>query len=180
MSGPNEAPWWYVLRDAKTWTLLEAAYICCNKPIVTREHRRLTKTAHPADIETMAQRLMAEVPKEKVRTRYWRHYNWIFQRAAVEAFAKQNGFQLPWETSAESQPSSATPTETLLRQVAVLALALAEKSDKYRHGEKPNADAIAKAVQDILAGLPDANTRGLSKRSIRDSIRDGLRLLLDN
>ena len=144
---------------------------------MTDDERRRTKTAHPANIHAMALRLTAEVPSRVLRDGLGRVRERIFQAAGVWDFAKQNGFRLPWEASAASPPSSATPTETLLKQVAGLALVLAEKSDKYRHGEKPNADAIANAVQAILDELPGANTRGLSNPSIRNSIRDGLRLL---
>lgn len=184
MSGPRrskdgEAPWWYVLRDAETWTLLEASYICCNKPIVTDDEVRVTKKPHGADIKSMAQRLRAEVRNKEVRTRFWRTYDRIFQSAAVKAWAKQNGYSMPWEASAESPPSSATSTETLLRQIGVLALLLAaEKPGLYRHGEKPNASRIAEAVQAILDEQPDANTHGLGNRSLRDNIAAGLEDLL--
>lgn len=116
-------PWWYVLRDAKTWTLLEASYICCNRPVVTDDEIRLTKKLHGADIQTMARRLRAEVPNEKVRTRFWRTYDWIFQSAAVKAWAKPNGFPMPWEASAESFSDSVT-LETHLGVLGLLALAL--------------------------------------------------------
>ena len=114
----------------------------------------------------------------RVRTPFWRTHDWIFQREAVETWAKQNGFRLPWEASAASPPSSAARIETLLRQVAVLAFALAEKSGaRYRRGTKPNAFQIAEAVQGILAELPDAKKRGLSRSSLRESISAGWSLL---
>ena len=173
----NEASWdpW---RTAKSWTLADAAYLCRGKrPVRDDEHRR-AGTTHGADVRAMAERLRAEVPNEKVRTRYWRRYDWIFQRTAVEAWAKLNGFRLPWEASAESPPSPATRIETLRRLVGALAHILAARSDRYRHiGGEPNVSAIADAVLDILAELPDAETRGLGTTNIRDNIAAGLRLL---
>jgi hypothetical protein len=164
---------WDPWPTAKTWTLLEASYICCGERPVTNDQRRLTKTAHPAHIHAMAQRLRAEVPNEKVRTPFWRTYDWIFQREAVETWAKQNGFRLPWEASAESR-SDSVPLETHLRVLGLLAHLLAEKADRYHHGEKPNVSKIAEAVEGILAKLPGVNRRGLSNTRIRESIAAGL------
>lgn len=63
----------------------------------------------------------------------------------------------------------------LLKTIGVLALALAEKSKKYRRGEKPNASEIAKAVEEIIDGLPYANRYGLGNSSVRERIANGLK-----
>ncbi len=65
----------------------------------------------------------------------------------------------------------------LLRQIAGLALLLAEKSNTYRRSDSPNADKIAKDVGELLEALPDANTFGTGNTSVRTSIAEGLKLL---
>lgn len=66
---------------------------------------------------------------------------------------------------------------TLQRQIAALALVLAEKSSKYAKGDRPNGSQIAEAVDELLSWLPDANTRGVSKSNIRANISAGIGLL---
>lgn len=67
--------------------------------------------------------------------------------------------------------------ERLLKQVAALALVLAEKSDRYKRGDKPNASQIATAVEVVLDEVPGANLKGLGKSNIRESIKEGLKLI---
>lgn len=67
--------------------------------------------------------------------------------------------------------------ERYLKLIASLACLLAEKSNLYKQGEKPNANQIADAVQGLFDNLPDANKRGLGKSNIRDSISKGMKLL---
>ncbi len=175
MSGPGD-----VWLTVKTLTLLEASYLCSGKPPVTDDERRLTKTAHPADVMSMARRLVVEVSHDKLFNE-WRGRRMvrerIFKSTAVWDFAKLNDFRLPWEPAAAR---AAPPAEPLLRQIGLLSLLLAEKSGKYRLGEKPNARAIAVAVGDILDALPDVHKRGLSGTTIRQSISAGLRLLAND
>ena len=65
----------------------------------------------------------------------------------------------------------------LLKQIAALSLLISEKSNLYKRGGKPNALQIAKGVEGIIDALPDANMKGVSGSSIRESIREGLELL---
>jgi hypothetical protein len=67
---------------------------------------------------------------------------------------------------------------SLQKQIAALALALAEKGGKYKRGNNPNASAIAGLVDEILTDLEAANTHGTGNSSIRSSISAGLTLLL--
>jgi hypothetical protein len=68
--------------------------------------------------------------------------------------------------------------EKYLKQIAVLALLLAEKSNKYKRGEKPVASQIANDVQDIVdAG--DFQSRGTGTTELRESISKGLKLLTE-
>lgn len=184
MSGPrhskdaNEASWdpW---RTAKVLTLEDASYLFCGLRPVTDEEHRLAKTTYPANVRAMAQRLKAEVPHEGKRTGWRsRDFIFIFQRTDLDTWAKQNGFQWPWEASAAAPPSSAS-REALLKLVAVLALALAKKSGPgYQRGTEPNVSQIAELVEKTLAEeLPDAETHGLGNTNIRQSIRAGWRLL---
>lgn len=66
---------------------------------------------------------------------------------------------------------------SLQKQVAALALVLAEKSAKYKNGDKPNANQIAEAVALMLNAMPDANTHGVSSASLRASIKAGITML---
>jgi len=67
--------------------------------------------------------------------------------------------------------------ESLQKQVAALALVLAEKSAKYKNGDKPNANQIAEAVALMLNVMPDANTHGVRSASLRASIKAGIAML---
>jgi hypothetical protein len=67
--------------------------------------------------------------------------------------------------------------ESLQKQVAALALVLAEKSAKYKNGDKPNGNQIAEAVALMLEAMPDANTYGVSSASLRSSIKAGVAML---
>ena len=80
---------------------------------------------------------------------------------------------------AEGLDAGTVTPSSLKKQVAALALLLAEKSGKYKKGDKPNAYQIAEAVGELLDAMPDANTRGVGKSSIRDSIKAGLSLLTE-
>ncbi|CAE6855150.1 hypothetical protein R75461_07668 [Paraburkholderia nemoris] len=73
--------------------------------------------------------------------------------------------------------SSAKARATLQKQVAALALLLAEKSNRYKKGDTPNASQIAEGVRDILDRLPDANRHGLSPSNLRANIAAGMELL---
>ncbi|GLU32560.1 hypothetical protein WKR88_17915 [Trinickia caryophylli] len=103
-----------------------------------------------------------------------------------------DGIDLDMSSSDEGQaaPSAATvidvpsdlsrrERESLQKQIAALALVLAEKSAKYKNGDKPNANQIAEAVALVLNALPDANTRGVSSASLRASIKAGIAMLQD-
>lgn len=67
----------------------------------------------------------------------------------------------------------------LLKQIAGLALLLAEKGGKYSRAGKPNANQIATAVEAIVDALPDVSAAGLKNSSIRESISSGLRLMTE-
>ncbi|OLL29991.1 hypothetical protein BTH42_19405 [Burkholderia sp. SRS-W-2-2016] len=67
--------------------------------------------------------------------------------------------------------------ESLHKQVAALALVLAEKSAKYKNGNRPNANQIAEAVALMLDAMPEANKRGVSSASLRASIKAGIAML---
>lgn len=67
--------------------------------------------------------------------------------------------------------------DKLLRQIGGLAMALAEKHGTYRRGDVPNANQIAKTVDEIFELLPDASTFGAGDTSLRTSIAKGLKLL---
>lgn len=109
-------------------------------------------------------------------------------------WAASKGFDVPWvDWAVEQGLASRPPTgcvstplddclgdrerESLQKQVAALALVLAEKSKRFKNGDAPNAKQIADAVSEILDALPDANRFGVSPSSIRESIRAGLSLL---
>ena len=67
--------------------------------------------------------------------------------------------------------------ESLQKQVAALALALAERSNKYKNGDRPNGNQIAETVSEVLQALPDARSHGVSKSALRASIKAGVDLL---
>ncbi|OLL29990.1 hypothetical protein BTH42_19400 [Burkholderia sp. SRS-W-2-2016] len=67
--------------------------------------------------------------------------------------------------------------DSLQKQIAALALALAARSSRYKNGERPNGNQIAEAVSEILEALPDARTHGVGKSALRASIKAGIDLL---
>lgn len=67
--------------------------------------------------------------------------------------------------------------DRLLKTIGALALALSEKGGRYQKGSQPNAARIAEFVSEIVAALPDAQSRGLGMSNVRGSIAEGLRLL---
>lgn len=114
----------------------------------------------------------------------------------VIAWAQRKGIVLPWlewakqhnllelhiagyARNANDEALGDTERASLQKQVALLAIALAEKSKRYKVGDAPNASQIAETVAEILDGLPDAKRRGLSSSAIRATIKAGLSHLLD-
>ncbi len=101
------------------------------------------------------------------------------------------GLELGWEMPPEmvqlAQPPAPTQEavpalpigerreETLLKIIAALALALAEKSPKLNHGGKPNATQIHSEIKKHLH--LDDNRHGVSPRNVSDAITKGLKLL---
>ncbi|MGY6154117.1 hypothetical protein [Paraburkholderia graminis] len=79
---------------------------------------------------------------------------------------------------AETGALSNRERDSLQKQIAALALALAERSNRYRNGERPNGNQIAEAVSEILEALPDARTHGVGKSALRASIKAGIDLLI--
>lgn len=65
----------------------------------------------------------------------------------------------------------------LLKQIAVMALLLAEKSNKFKRSNVPNALQIANEVQEILDAGTFNNRKGTGSTEIRNSISEGLKLL---
>lgn len=81
---------------------------------------------------------------------------------------------------AEENTFTQKQRETLLKQIGVLALVLAENSEDYRIGGSPNANAIAKKVQDIIdawSARDEIYKKGTSRSSIAGNIRDGIALM---
>ncbi|QBQ97893.1 hypothetical protein [Paraburkholderia pallida] len=102
----------------------------------------------------------------------------VVSRAELERFESQ--------FADEDESTRAAGEQTLLtdrerfsyqKQIAVLALALAEKSNRYSKGGAPNSSQIAAAAAEILDALPEVNRHGTSSTSIRASIAAGIDLL---
>jgi hypothetical protein len=115
-----------------------------------------------------------------------RNYVDYISSSDLSTLAKQLGWHVPAELVPSSPPVATTATlevttekarATLLKQIAVLALTLAENDAEYQRGSRPNADRIAKRVIELVSEIEDANIHGLSSASIRQSISDGLALL---
>ena len=77
----------------------------------------------------------------------------------------------------ESLSLGDTERASLQKQIGALALVLAEKSAKYKNGDKPNASQIAEVVSITLDAMPDVNKRGVSSANLRASIKAGIGLL---
>ncbi|GLU32561.1 hypothetical protein WKR88_17920 [Trinickia caryophylli] len=79
--------------------------------------------------------------------------------------------------SVEPSTLSTRERESLQKQIGALALLLAEKNGRYKKNDGPSANAIADDVTAVLSGRPNADARGVSHTSLRDSIGAGIRLL---
>lgn len=75
------------------------------------------------------------------------------------------------------KPLTTSERNTLLKQIGALSLALAERSSKYKRGDKPNALQIATLTIEVVDALPGANATGVGTSNIRESIRQGIELL---
>ena len=97
----------------------------------------------------------------------------------IKPWPKRLDHYIPRDISTgRDAPLGDTERDKLLKHVAALSLLLMEKSNKYKLGEQPNANQIAKAVQAILDALPEENNRrGTGESNIRESISAGLKLL---
>jgi len=90
-------------------------------------------------------------------------------------------FEEPKQEAAQASTVTDAEKEKLLKQIGLLALGYSEMSGSYKIGDRPNANAIADKVDEVLKGLEGVvpiKKRGLGKSTIRDSIRAGLDLLL--
>ena len=86
-----------------------------------------------------------------------------------------------WVQQHESSMSPAS-RNTLLKQIAALAILLSKQHQGFSYGGKPNSKQIAKAIEETLAKWPPETWGGLkqgffSKSKINDSIREGLELI---
>jgi len=70
--------------------------------------------------------------------------------------------------------------QTLLKQIAALALCIAEHGKKYKKGDKPNVNQIATVALEIVQAREDFKNTGLADSSLRTSIARGLGLLNGN
>ncbi|WP_449412593.1 hypothetical protein [Pandoraea soli] len=96
---------------------------------------------------------------------------WAVEHNLIES--KDSFAELP----TADEPIGDRERGTLQKQIAALALVLAEKSNRYKRGQKPNVKQIADAIEDLLEALPDSNKNGLSSANIRANITAGIDLL---
>ncbi|MFU8789513.1 MAG: hypothetical protein ACNA7G_10815 [Methylobacter sp.] len=75
------------------------------------------------------------------------------------------------------EPLTETERGKLLKQIGVMALVLAEKSNKYKRGAAPNALQIANEAQEILDAGAFSDIKGTGSTELRHSISEGLKLL---
>lgn len=81
------------------------------------------------------------------------------------------------DVPAEPDVSSSRVVDKLYRIIGALALMHAEKAKKYQKGERPNVNAIALSVEEIIDTLPDSNKYGLGNSNLREAITKGIGLL---
>ena len=84
---------------------------------------------------------------------------------------------VPTKSKKSTPPTSNSARDNLLKTIGVIALGYAEKSQRYRRGDTPNANAIAEDMAALLESLPDIKSYGLGNSSIRERIREGITLL---
>ncbi|MFD1555753.1 hypothetical protein ACFSHT_08955 [Paraburkholderia silviterrae] len=81
-------------------------------------------------------------------------------------------------TPGDADELSETRERSYRKQIAGLAMLLANKSNRYKKDDgTPNADNIADDVRSLLDPLPRENTRGAGDTQIRENIGKGMELL---
>jgi hypothetical protein len=102
----------------------------------------------------------------------------LINHKAEKEFAKWKSSQEPAsETpSVNANPSSKTPTNSLVEAVGLMALLLAKKSTKFKSGGNPNSSRISSEVDKMareLFGLSDSDRTGLS--NLQKDISEGVK-----
>lgn len=86
------------------------------------------------------------------------------------------------EIGSDEPEMSPASRNTLLKQIAALAILLSREHKRFACGDKPNSSEIALAISQAIALLPAEQVGNMklnfySKSKINDSIREGLELL---
>ncbi len=105
----------------------------------------------------------------------------VFNWSLPKEFPRENSIKKPKYDPAndheKEQPLKEHERITLLKQIGILSLALAEKNPKYKRGNIPNASLIAEFAHEIAEHIPDIELKGLSVNYLRVRIADALKLL---
>lgn len=99
------------------------------------------------------------------------------EKFSLKETEKLAGFPAQTKNKKSTPSISDSERDNLLKTIGVIALGYAEKSQRYRRGDTPNANAIAEDVAMLLENLPDIKSYGLGNSSIRERIREGITLL---
>lgn len=102
---------------------------------------------------------------------YWKYVAIELEKISEESSVNDN------EPPVNQSNLNSDREHLLLKHIGALALVLAEKSKLYKCGDKPNALQIAIKAEELLKDLPDANSYGVGKSKIRESVSAGLDLL---
>ncbi|WP_442498158.1 hypothetical protein [Methylobacter sp. sgz302048] len=167
-------------KDREYYTLLEISFIACG---YEPQNENLANEHAPASVVNFFRTVRDDLINNGEITQGVRVKRITYPKEdaiKIIDYYGPTGFPNFLKESTEQLPLTDNERDKLLKQIGLLALVLAEKSSRYKRGEKPNANQIATDVQSIIDATELPGKKGTGSSELRDSISQGLKLLRDD
>lgn len=158
-----------------TVSLHEASYLVCGLEPDNSCHRKTVPNMVIHALDEMCNHIKELQPANPVRNSTTYQVPLNFVREWANHYGETDFFKS--EPAKIDKPLTDNERQKLHKQIAAIALVLAEKSKKYQKGTKPNALQIADAVQSILDAVDFPGKKGTGSTELRNSISEGIKLL---
>jgi hypothetical protein len=154
------------------FSFLEAAYLVCGL-----EPQNINAD-HPQKVLNLARQMTDYVSKENPHYRGMKTSDFKVDIDFVHAWSDRIGETDFFKSESErDKPLTESERAKLLKQIGVLALVLAEKSNQYKKGDRPNSSRIVTTAQEVLELGDFPGQTGTGKTELSNSIRAGLKPL---